>query len=302
MEEELKAGAEVNGFYGLETPIHTAVLKIYPLKRAKSEQITEIELLIEFLLGKGADINLQNKSHETVIALASESENALELIEFLLEKGADPNAGVPALFKCQSPKVAELLIKYGANVQKVYDGENALLAAVRNNNSDLVKFFLKKGLDKNFTYSGDLKPIRGYTALHFASESFQTELMDLLLDAGAEIKKDANGNYPGDLIKVNEASGFFERDTGIKMAYHALLKGKKKEEYFRTINNTDTQKNLILLSPKGTEASKTKCKLFYSYLGLSEYEKNIDYIKALKRIGAKKSPKDGTVLIGKCGG
>jgi ankyrin repeat protein len=70
-------------------------------------------------------------------------------------------------------------------------GRNELINNVIENNFDQVKALILGGTDVN------LKDDKGWTALHFASQEFNKEIVTLLLNNGADPNSvDLDGNTP----------------------------------------------------------------------------------------------------------
>lgn len=318
IDRELNEGAEVNSFYGEKLAIHTAVNDAFPytkdstFERLKSKlskekilekdkkNIEEIKKLVDYLLGKGADINLKNKDSETALTLVSRRKRYLPLVKYLLDRGADPNVGNPPLHNSSSVEIANLLLKSGADKNKVYEGANPVISFVQMGDVDLLKFLIRKGSDVNYEYSGDNPNSKGFSPLHFSTDQ-DPKIIEALLSARAKIKTDASGKYPGDYISVNNPSNPMQGDNGIRMYYHIILKGSHKQKYSEILKDNQSEKTTFYLSPKGTPPSKFKCKKIYSWLSYAEHEKNEDLVKLLKKLGVRKQSKDGKIITGNCG-
>ena len=94
------------GFLGLShTPLYTA---------AASKQVE----ILNYLIQKGADVNVQTKSEKSSVLMFACDDNNLEIVKMLLEAGANPNLkdedGETALQKTDSEEIKQLLKQYGA--------------------------------------------------------------------------------------------------------------------------------------------------------------------------------------------
>jgi len=107
--------------------------------------------IVQILLDKGADPNLQDTRGDTALYLATE-QNSLEVVQLLLDKRANPN----------------LQNKYG---------ETALHIAVEEENAEIVKLLLEKGANV------DLQDRDGHTALSLATIRDDSEMVQILLKA-----------------------------------------------------------------------------------------------------------------------
>lgn len=129
--------------------------------------------------------------HSTPIHLALEH-NDLELIEILLRKGADINVennfGKTAFqmaYEMKNVPAIELFLKYGVNVEQCVCHENVkhggqlLLHLVRNGHQNAVKLILEKGANVH------AKDQLCKTALDIAVEHGHLKIVEFLLDHGA---------------------------------------------------------------------------------------------------------------------
>ncbi len=166
--------------------------------------------LVERLLTAGADPNLARATGETPLMRAA-STGSVPAVEALIAHGADVNQTEPAVgqtplmwaISTRHPAVAEVLIAHGADVRArsaggftpllfaareggldaarllvnadadvhdaMEDGTSALLVATVRGHVPLAIFLLEQGADPNV-------PGPGYTALHWATGAWQTEL------------------------------------------------------------------------------------------------------------------------------
>lgn len=121
-----------------------------PLWFGNSAEITKL------LIDAGADINFQSSSGDTILIMTARRWGGLEKMKILLENGANINI-------------------------KDNDGNTALMyAAEDKDNLDKVKLLIKSGADIN------TQDNNGNTALSIAKEAGNTEIIKLLVEAGAE--------------------------------------------------------------------------------------------------------------------
>lgn len=119
--------------------------------------------------------------------------------QLLLEQGADVNAlcgkfGTPLQAACSlgNSEVAKLLIEWGADVDLKFtpDGEKelrtALVPAILNGMTDVVKLLLERGADPNIASVTAFTNIRDYYPLSAASGIGSREMVEALLDHGAD--------------------------------------------------------------------------------------------------------------------
>jgi ankyrin repeat protein len=129
--------------------------------------------MVEYLLSRGADPNVQTNENGSSVLAGLAYMNALECVRLLLRAGADPNRGRDA------------------------SGETPLHHAVATDESDrtpLVKLLLDHGADPNaktkpgvtsYNFWREART-RGETPLHRAAAFSPRETIELLLAAGAD--------------------------------------------------------------------------------------------------------------------
>jgi len=151
--------------------------------------------MVDFLIQKGADVNLKDKDGKTSLLWAAS--NSLENAKVLLANAAkvDESANdgmtpfIQATLGVSSGKVpiemCDLLLKNGANVNAELTGRNAagwtaLHYAVVNGDVDLVKYLIKNGANVNkFTSEGS-------SPLYLAKIDGREAIVKLLRNAGAK--------------------------------------------------------------------------------------------------------------------
>jgi ankyrin repeat protein len=129
--------------------------------------------IVQMLLARGADPNLQNTDGDTALMVAAMGDSSLpgsagrgnlEIVRMLLAKGADPN---------------------------LKGGWPPLVVAAEHGDNDLIKFLLEKGADIN------VKNSRGMSALSRAIYDGRVETAKMLLANGANVdSRDDFGDTP----------------------------------------------------------------------------------------------------------
>ncbi len=147
--------------------------------------------LAKHLLRYGADPNGRCDQGETPIFSANNSKFS-EGVELLLANGADINAqrndGCTVLHCAimSDGHIAKLLIERGANLELAEEiGDTPLITAVKvpdMSEIDLVSLLLERGANPNAAKKQD-----GRTAMHYAAFLGQTEIVQKLVNFGANI-------------------------------------------------------------------------------------------------------------------
>jgi ankyrin repeat protein len=151
--------------------------------------------MVEFLISKGADVNLKDSEGKTALLWASS--NSLENAKILIANGSKVNEPandgmtpfIQATLGFSSGKVpiemCELLRKNGANInaelkRKSASGWNAIHYASANGDAELVKYLIKHGVNVNKA-TGE-----GSTPLFLAKLGEYDEVIKILKNAGAK--------------------------------------------------------------------------------------------------------------------
>jgi ankyrin repeat protein len=133
--------------------------------------------VVDALLDRGADANYRAAGHGQSALMWAISEGHSHVARRLVERGADVQARstggyTPLLFAARAGDIesARMLVAAGADVNdKTPDQTSALLIAVVRGHTALAIELLDRGADPNAS-------ALGYTALHWASGSWETEL------------------------------------------------------------------------------------------------------------------------------
>lgn len=166
------------------------------------------ENIISLLLDSGADINKKDSytgQTPLLAALHGTKANRFSIAMLLLEKGADAFA----VQNTTSPLEETLVVLDSDNAQTIKDGfelfkylieqqvdmdicrgkENVLTFATRYGNYNVVEFLIKENY-----YGINSKDLAGDSALIVATKNNQTQILQLLLELGADKSlKDAKG-------------------------------------------------------------------------------------------------------------
>ena len=169
---------------------------------------------IEQLLQSGVDINTQHPtSGTTVLMIASSYYYYDDMVEFLIKKGANvnlkENEGKTALLWASSNSLenAKILIVNGAKVNEAAnDGMTPFLQATLGVSSGKVPIEMCEYLRKNGAYiNAELKRQSAlkWTALHYAAANGDAELVKYLIKHGANVNKaTGEGSSPLFLAKL----------------------------------------------------------------------------------------------------
>lgn len=171
----LSLGAHINTMnrYGV-TPLHSA-----------AEHGNQG--VFELLLDKGADINVLNNKYYSPLHLAAENLNLYSVIKLLLRKGINLNTknlcSVSLLhWVIENGDISslELLLNNGAEANTTNErGESALYWATKSRKTSFVKLLLEKGAKVTVAHAE--------IPLHLAAIRGDTDIIELLLDAGSDI-------------------------------------------------------------------------------------------------------------------
>jgi ankyrin repeat protein len=132
------------------------------------------------LVEKGADVNARSKLGRTPLMIAAGCDGCSATVKLLLDKGADPNAkdkegALPAAAAATVPPNGP------GRRRRAKQGETALTAASRADNSDSVRLLLAKGAGVDTT-DGE-----GYTPLAMAASNCNLPDVKMFLSKGANV-------------------------------------------------------------------------------------------------------------------
>ncbi|MHC4203403.1 MAG: ankyrin repeat domain-containing protein [Planctomycetota bacterium] len=166
--------------------------------------------IVELLIQRGADVNAKDTYGCTPLQYAAQT-GRTEVVQLLLEAGANislrDDRGQTALHailvfsrpKYRGPKyrlskeTLILLLNNGAGVNlKDKNGRSPLHLAVESADRDIVELLLDKGADVN-----EKDDASGFTALHHAAQLSRNNIAELLIARGADVNaKDKQGHTP----------------------------------------------------------------------------------------------------------
>lgn len=247
----LEKGADVNSRNNDgETPLHRHCFRKEPFCDYSC---------MNFLFKYGVDVNARDQNGATALYNAAES-NDNEIIKLLLAKGADPRISckIP-LRDCRAYGIflnnGEVLFQ---DDDKTLIIDTPFEKAVRKVKRDIVVTFLKYGLeptifsaislnDKNVVMeiletgiSIDQLNNIGSSALHVAANEGLADIVEILLEAGANIDlKDANGFSPLRLTawRIGSSISFGQNgeDDFDKTVAHLLKYGAKADDIWSAV-------------------------------------------------------------------
>ncbi|XP_022749735.1 potassium channel AKT1-like [Durio zibethinus] len=217
--------------------------------------LREDDLLLHQLLKRGLDPNESDNNGRTALHIAA-SKGSENCILLLLDYGADPNCkdsdGIVPLWVAMlagHDKVAKLLKENGANINAGDVGHYACTAAEQNKLNLLMKIV---------SYGGDVTRSRhnGYTALHIAVCEGNIEIVNFLLDQGADIDKpDVHGWTPWDLAEQQgheEIKMIFESSKEMKIQSIMSIPEKQETRYLGRFTSEPVIRPAV---PDGTDGS-----------------------------------------------
>lgn len=168
---------------------------------------TGVAPAVAALLDAGADVHVRERVRGQTALMWAVSERHAAVVQLLLARGADPRARstsgyTPLLFAARVGDVesARLLLAAGASAnESAPDGTSALLTAVVRGHTPLAIELLARGADPNAA-------ALGYTALHWAAGSWETEMTGPNgIDARADPEWAALGGVPVDKVGLVQA-------------------------------------------------------------------------------------------------
>ena len=182
----------------LETPLRLSMFGLGPFRAARSWRGPRDATLMNYLLERGADVNIGNSEGTTPLHLAAVWGD-VSLAKKLLAHGANVNAtdnsGQTPLSEAAYQdhlSVVKLLLAHGADVNIGRGYYRPVLMAIGyRNNISVLKELVAHGADVN------ARGWRGDTALHNAAEYGRSEGIEILLKNGADATiRDNDGKTP----------------------------------------------------------------------------------------------------------
>ena len=170
--------------------------------------------LVEFLLSKGANLDIKDSDGETVLAY---SESKPEIMKLLVAGGLNPNSkdsdGTPILINYireSDTDLVRLLLEKGANIK--YNPEkgyyNPVESAIYSGNKDIIKMLIEAGVDINqeinieTEYDAYSEPF-----IQWAVDEKYNDIVKLLLEKGAIFENDEFSIVSG-LLKNKDFDNF----------------------------------------------------------------------------------------------
>ncbi|KAF7920650.1 hypothetical protein BELL_0335g00130 [Botrytis elliptica] len=201
----LDNGADVN------VADESSSLKESVISTAAGLGLTDV---VKLLAERNADVNVSGAEGVTPIYFAARS-NKPETVQLLLDLGANlemdeklNDGWGPLLIAFDFVEVVRILLQNGADITRTSSGGNILFLASRHNEIEVVRVCLQYKPDLNIGYHHTAaRSYEGDTALTAAISGGHTEIVRLLLEAGANLNQRAYLNkYPLQYAFTNEAS------------------------------------------------------------------------------------------------
>jgi ankyrin repeat protein len=158
---------------------------------------------LDSLLNTGIDINITEEDRgATVLLIASSFKDYENVVSILISRGADVNfkgkdGKTPLMWAAgNSLENTKILLENGADVKaKADDGMNAFLQSTfgilsKKVSTDVMDLLLENGADINSALTG--KDASGWTALLFASINGNIQLAEYLILKGANVNHTSN--------------------------------------------------------------------------------------------------------------
>jgi ankyrin repeat protein len=153
--------------------------------------------LVKLLLDKGADVNASDRNGNTALLDATrESGPEYAIIaRLLIDRGADihanHDASIFAAVREADPSVVQLLLKKGAPVNAIEtakDGDTVLMSAAGGASVESLQILLDAGADvKSVNQKGETVLMKASTMDHRYTVETRLPMIELLLEKGAEI-------------------------------------------------------------------------------------------------------------------
>ncbi|MCF2133849.1 hypothetical protein SAMN04487769_1372 [Burkholderia sp. b14] len=187
----------MNNFAGFSDVIRSSFTAARVLHRCSARWLAGAWLTCALTMGIGAAIPSTAQASPADAMIKAVKFDDVDAVRKLLAAGIDPNlvdaGGMPMLVLAareKSEKVAALLADQPKTDLGKLDraGENAMMLAALNGETELVKQLIEKGAEVNKS---------GWTPLHYAATTGQDEVVKLLIDHSAYIDAASpNGTTP----------------------------------------------------------------------------------------------------------
>ncbi|UCC43339.1 MAG: ankyrin repeat domain-containing protein [Candidatus Zixiibacteriota bacterium] len=195
--------------------------------------------IAEYLIEKGADVNVANASQWTPLFYAQ----SVEFAELLLENGADIDFGIPDyppvlhLLWSGHQEVAEHLLEKGASIPGA-ESQYGVVTAIHAIKTGCVPYAEKalgKVIDPSYVSEG------GSNLLHFAASGTTVELVEKLIGFGVSLKKKniygltplhnavMQGNTEIVRLSINKGADINSRTADGRSAYNIALEEENDE-------------------------------------------------------------------------
>jgi N-acyl-D-amino-acid deacylase len=163
---------------------------------------------VRLLIDAGANVRASTTAGHTALLVAADYAGAAESVRLLLQHGADPDVRTRALLGTPLARaalrgdraVAALLLDAGASVNDKPEGSVALLAAVKQGESEFMLFLLDRGANIESHPMASVPITNGEqlpTPLMVAADRGSDNIVTLLLSKGANVNaRDKQGMTP----------------------------------------------------------------------------------------------------------
>lgn len=234
--------------------------------------------VVRQLLERGADVHARTVLGRTPLLVASSAQGTGDVVSMLLDKGADVNVadnlGVTPLIAAATigdTRVARLLLSHDADANARAEGMGStatpLMGAARNGDVELTRLLLAKKPDVNVVSRDETGLVKNgpvafgsVTALHMAALSGSSDVVKMLIDAGAHI--DA-----GDIRGMTALMWAVATDRPEPRVIRTLLEkgadssiiskaGENVRDWVRKFNNPSVLRE-FQLSPTNPEVART---------------------------------------------
>eukprot|EP01155_Anaeramoeba_flamelloides_P000705 Anaeramoba_flamelloidesa1053469_82.p1 GENE.a1053469_82~~a1053469_82.p1 ORF type:complete len:419 (-),score=77.88 a1053469_82:664-1920(-) len=266
----------------------------------------KVEIVKEFLLHKGIDLNILSDNKETPLLVASKTGN-FEISKLLINAGAnlnlqDKRGFSPLHFLCSTHKptieIVKLFLEKGVNIDaQTRTGCTPLHLAVKNGDCRISKLLISKGASINKA------DFNGYTSLHYSCLSDNTLLFNYLIQQGGDLNiTDKKKNTPLHLICSGSSSRCFLQVCILNNAdlncldrdgYSPLMKAimKRKRDFVKLLLESGCEIKF------GTDSTRQFLEKYGQYNNLSDLFRKYEIISQkklrhqLKKVRKKKNPK-----------